>query len=437
MANKGYILSVVIGITILAFFSCREKVTEPHTQSIQLSVEDVGVTEVWLHLQAAPYAEPTVFTLLRDNQPIFSTLQTKLDTLLLDDSLFPNHTYHYTISGVMNFHVLESMSISVHTMDTTSHNFTWEIDTLGDGSSSVLYDVAIINDTLAIAVGEISIKDSLGNWINPPFNLAKWDGKKWRLSRVLYLGGYAPIKFIFASSENDVWFGMGYLVRWDGSRYNSIEVPPFYGVGSNKMWRSSNGELYVVGNNGTIAFSSNNGSSWRKIESGTTLDIQDIWGAQKKTGGWEILAVASKPFVNFEKKILAISSTTVTAISDTGIPEPLSTVSFFPGHGYYVSGSGIYEKRRLSDRLWANHPLDITHYYIYKMRANDVNDIAAAGGVGEVLHFNGLTWKSFFLNTRLGYGNYYSIAIRGDLIVAVGEDYPRAVVALGRRMGRR
>ncbi|MBI3006249.1 MAG: hypothetical protein HYY49_12660, partial [Ignavibacteriales bacterium] len=39
--------------------------------------------------------------------------------------------------------------------DTTSHNFTWTIDTVGDGNSSVLYDVAIINDTLAYAVGEI------------------------------------------------------------------------------------------------------------------------------------------------------------------------------------------------------------------------------------------------------------------------------------------
>jgi hypothetical protein len=40
--------------------------------------------------------------------------------------------------------------------DTTSHNFTWHIDTLGNfGSSSSFNDVAIINDSLAYAVGEI------------------------------------------------------------------------------------------------------------------------------------------------------------------------------------------------------------------------------------------------------------------------------------------
>jgi len=36
--------------------------------------------------------------------------------------------------------------------DTTNHEFTWQTFTLGDGGSSVLYDVAIINDTLAYAV---------------------------------------------------------------------------------------------------------------------------------------------------------------------------------------------------------------------------------------------------------------------------------------------
>ncbi|MGH2567306.1 MAG: hypothetical protein ACRDGA_03130 [Bacteroidota bacterium] len=36
--------------------------------------------------------------------------------------------------------------------DTTSHNFAWQTFVLGDGNS-ILYDVAIVNDTLAYAVG--------------------------------------------------------------------------------------------------------------------------------------------------------------------------------------------------------------------------------------------------------------------------------------------
>ena len=39
-----------------------------------------------------------------------------------------------------------------HGPDTTSHNFIWTIDTLGDGSGGYLYGVAIINDPIGLAV---------------------------------------------------------------------------------------------------------------------------------------------------------------------------------------------------------------------------------------------------------------------------------------------
>jgi hypothetical protein len=57
--------------------------------------------------------------------------------------------------------------------DTTSHNFSWEITQLGDGGGSSLYDVAIINDKLAYAVGEIRLKDSTGQWDPAIYNLVK------------------------------------------------------------------------------------------------------------------------------------------------------------------------------------------------------------------------------------------------------------------------
>jgi hypothetical protein len=52
--------------------------------------------------------------------------------------------------------------VQPRTIDTTSHNFTWEFDTLGGGSSSAWYDDRIINDTLVYAVGGIFIRDSTG-----------------------------------------------------------------------------------------------------------------------------------------------------------------------------------------------------------------------------------------------------------------------------------
>ena len=55
---------------------------------------------------------------------------------------------------------MKSNELTVTTMDTTSHNFTWQSWTFGDIGSSVLYDVAIINENNIWAVGEINIADT-------------------------------------------------------------------------------------------------------------------------------------------------------------------------------------------------------------------------------------------------------------------------------------
>jgi hypothetical protein len=64
--------------------------------------------------------------------------------------------------------------------DTTSHNFSYTLDTLG--TSGVLLGVAVINDSLVWAVGDIHTAetdryDSSGAWVNP-FNLAVWNGNE-------------------------------------------------------------------------------------------------------------------------------------------------------------------------------------------------------------------------------------------------------------------
>ena len=49
----------------------------------------------------------------------------------------------------------EVRKLLLTTLDTTSHDFSWKTFTFGGGGGSVLNDVAIVNDTLAYAVGEI------------------------------------------------------------------------------------------------------------------------------------------------------------------------------------------------------------------------------------------------------------------------------------------
>ena len=68
--------------------------------------------------------------------------------------------------------------------DTTGHNYVWTQYLLGGAASSSLFDVAIINDESAIAVGEIYVYDSTGVVEPDPYNAARWDGSTWHLEKI-------------------------------------------------------------------------------------------------------------------------------------------------------------------------------------------------------------------------------------------------------------
>src|SRR3990172_9257403 len=115
-----------------------------------------------------------------------------------------------------------------HGPDTTSHNFMWTIDTLGDGASSVLNDVAIVNDTLIYAVGEIYLKDSTGQIDPLRYNLAIWNGTKWTLQRLPY--NYQgqqfvhPIQAVFDKGADDIWFGGNGVIHWNGIQFVEMQI---------------------------------------------------------------------------------------------------------------------------------------------------------------------------------------------------------------------
>jgi hypothetical protein len=193
--------------------------------------------------------------------------------------------------------------------------------------------------------------------------------------------------------------------------------------------------MYFVGRAGNIIRYAN--ATWQSVSSGTTLTLQDIWGSvNPATGQTEILAVASDPYTSYDRRILKIAGTTVSTLSDSGITRALSGVWFAPSRGYFVSGGGFYGKPSLGDAQWVNglQGSGLMIQYLDAVRGNAVNDIFAAGANGDLLHFNGSTWHNFRDQTGLSYGEYYAIAVKGDLVMAVGEDIGRAVVALGRRV---
>ena len=177
-----------------------------------------------------------------------------------------------------------------------------------------------------------------------------------------------------------------------------------------KFWGTNSSDLYLGLYRGQILHY--DGFNWANINTGTDLNINDIYGSwNNKSNQYDIMAVASNVLESFDRQILKISGQSVSKLNYNPIEYTLSSTWFKPNRKYYVVGAGIFEKNNLNEDNWGNNISDITTYYTYSIRGNDINDVLVVGGFGEVLHYNGMTWKSFMNETRIE-GNLYSVALK-------------------------
>jgi hypothetical protein len=321
-------------------------------------------------------------------------------------------------------------------MDTTSHNFSWDITYLGDGASSILRDVCIINDTTVLAVGEIYKKDSLGNWETDAYNVAKWNGKKWELVRVptkIWSTNsfmFAPLQAIFAFDINNICVTTGGQVIWYNGQswgqwqflFNDLGDTTFGGI--NKFWGTSKSNLYGVGNKGNIFHF--NGVSWRRLESGTDKNIHDIYGL----GEEYIYLIGSNNTPSEEIKFMQFKNNNVLNLSTAGLPWSMSTIWFPRPHRIYIGGDGVHYKDLRIDQSWRDIGSSFTHYYTGSIRGNDLNDVCVVTHFGGFYHFNGSLWKSY--NLSLSTGVFLRVEIKMNIAVGVGTlggKYAFAVIA--------
>jgi hypothetical protein len=436
---KVSLASLVALLALLFVHSCNnEPPTKPDEPiALSLSLLDSTCTDLELVL-SAPFASGQRLVIERYAQPapvvIFDAVLNKSDTMILDTDLLPNTTYTYRAYHLANNAKRDSTpTLHARTMDTTSHDWTWTMQTFGDFGSSAFYDVAIVNDTLAYAVGEIYLRDSLGQNDPTPYNLAVWNGQTWTFKKIFYSGNLiiTSIRGIYVSKPNEIWLAGGSIFRWDGQSshaplvFSRLTLPnPNPTV--EKLWGDSPSNVYGVGNAGTILHY--NGSSWRKIESGTSLDIYDIYG-----DGEEVFA-AGTSFQTANRVFMRLFTHQAQPLSTTPIQWSIQSLWFQPNRRYYVVGSGIYEKRQLTDSLWRNNPLDITTFYTTCIRGNDINDVLVVGAFGEVLHFNGVSWRSYRATQTAISGSFGDIALKGNFAILTGGlNHGRAIVAIGRR----
>ena len=434
---KKYILRFLLfAVLYLSQQSCNT--TEPppiNEYSLNLKLEDVSCTEAWIQFTSTGLGLPNTLTLYVDDKVSETISLSTEDTLLYIDSLLPNRTYKILVAIKQPDD--ESNKLSIKTMDTTSHNFTWQTWTFGgQAGSCTLYDVAIINENDIWAVGEINIADTSQNGYTT-YNAVHWDGEIWELKRIqaLFRGNIITVRLesVFAFSSTDIWMVGSLPIHGDGFHWTMYDlrttVDPSLSL--SKVWGSNTNNMYFVGNSGSIAHY--NGQSWIKIESGTDLDFVDIYGAtDPKSGEQQILTVCTNS-LPLDKGIFKIDGNMAVKISSEPIQWDLNALWFIPNRHYYVIGSGIYEKTDISEILWKDNGFDITHYATTGIRGNALNDVFVTGAFGEFLHFNGVTWKSYINDLGSFSGSYGGIAVMNNTVVTVGYEGAKAKILMGHR----
>lgn len=324
--------------------------------------------------------------------------------------------------------------------DTTSHEFIWQIDTVGINQSYLL-DVTYVNENDIWAVGEINtidtgIPDSNGTIIRP-YNAVHWNGAKWELHRLktaIFEGqpGEALITAVYAFASNDIWMFSyaGSYLHWDGLNWKTEFVWEHQGT-IYTIWGFSSEDLYFAGTNGSLTHY--DGNSFRLLPTGTNLDIWDIWGKKNpKTGENEILALASDQFGNEGRKLLKIDES-IQSLPTDGLTNHLSSIWFESGEKYYICGNGLYENDNLSSR-WIKLENQI-NFYKTEIRGNNKYDVFMVGSFGLLSHYNGKTWYHYTNNDLPSFdGSYTSLAVNQDNVIVVGGNQNSAIILRGTRI---
>ena len=449
---KTFLAFSIAVISLLILNSCDTNEVVPNNV-LNLSIEDVSCTEAWLQFTSTGLELPNTLTLYVDDKISEIISLSTEDTLLYIDSLLPNRTYK--ILAAIKQSDDASNELSIKTMDTTSHNFSWQTFTFGETGtgSSTLYDVAIIDENDIWAVGEIYTEDSytydsLGNWVNP-YNAIHWDGSKWELKRIYYVYNganlWGPIRTILAFNANDIWFGAG--IHWNDLNFTTKLMNIDFPYQINKLWGISSSDLYIVGNEGNIAHY--NGSSWTKIESGTSVDLKDICGAQSG----EVIWTCGWSNSDGRVSLLKVDKDYVTSIWDNQTNPTLSIYRgtllnslYANGQNEFILVGGQVLRHSLVNQSdvkleWiktytGSKVLELGNYG-YRIKGSNKNNIFISGDASMIWHFNGFTWYKYLEQYNLN-DILYGLAVTDNIIATVGKRYSSgslggALLIIGRR----
>lgn len=387
------------------------------------------LTSMQVKLSAHPADLPLdSLVLLRNDLPADTLRLTKPDTILSLTGLTPSTTYIWKVTGKKNTRLFSSNPLPTRTMDTTSHDFTWQVDTIG-APGSILWDVAIVNDTCVWVVGDI-LKYPYDS--SDRYNAAMWNGKTWtkvRINTPIHPSGTLSPTIIYTILyvDGQLWITTddgGYAVSdnygktWKPNRFPVESARGFL----KRAWASSKSNIYWVGTNGSITHY--DGKNFWLVESGTTMDLTDIDGTSNGSEIWVTGWTTTFPGGSVLLKIFENKVTTLWNYSDRNPDDPRQTIltnvwrNPIDQNWWVVGGNGqlFIHNRVLFSDLWIPGS-----YLTFSITGQSPASVFFAGEYGEIVHYNGSTWHVYHHLIKPG-RRIYSIRSTGSLVAGVGYD---------------
>jgi len=409
-----------------------------------------------LSLETKDLMLPATLTLTRNGSIQSTFFLHQPDTSIYDSTLKASTDYTWQILLKKGDQTEKTSNVLAgRTLDTTSHNFTWQVDTLGY-YLSIVRDVAIVNENNIWAVGAFYKKHAdRDSTVADRYNAAHWDGKVWTLKKIptqdfsrfnnhLPPGNYPyEINCIWVVDENNIWgfSEAGSWVHFNGKEWTTnCDVNVWCNI--LKIWGSSSSNLYFVGTNGGIFHY--NGSTFTRVPYPDVVDFVDVWGDQDGV----VRAVGNKQSSSYYSEVVRITPASAT-VEFTGLNRTESGPTAPPDLFYSVwwkqsnqiwfqadNGSHFYKNNKFR-KIFSNGYGEESNHGIF-VRGNSNQDIAFCGVYGQVFHFNGSTVKRWRDPGSIVY--YIKCAIKGNTIVAGGwdlgtsfDDQTRAVITIGKR----
>lgn len=303
--------------------------------------------------------------------------------------------------------------------DTTSHEFSWEIDTIGMFQSS-LFDVWGTDKNNIYAVGFVYLSYS-------PYhatNIMYWNGSNW--NPIDYLEG--DLISIYGFGKSDIWVCGAWMIdnnayalisHWNGDRWQTWKFNQYPALLS--IWGTSSQNMYAVGDKGLIL--KYNGLNWQQISTNISQNLYEIYGISEN----EIYAVGNS-YPDFK--------TIVLKYNGLGWKKPVENISGKPqgelaslwgskSNKFYIDIYSGY------DSTWTIFGWPNDNTFIDKIRGTGENNIFAVGSFDLIMHYNGTSFKRYDFYKKPNGGRLFGIYAAEKSVFIVGSENAKGIVYRG------